>query len=196
MRFISRDSVRVLAASSRFARVPLELFLKVELSGSRLRQHAQRDLKFLIATLAYRNRRSGPQPFHHPETETFLHERKFRTQCRTQCNSVASPFGQHVRTTCSDTKSRTAGRVPYAAPSSQPRLCILQTVEEASDYVAISPITLLCPRCHAQPGAVCEVLADEALEIVHVERIKLALATDAAAKDRIARARIPSKPSE
>jgi uncharacterized protein (UPF0212 family) len=69
-------------------------------------------------------------------------------------------------------------------------------VEEASDYVAISPITLSCPRCHAQSGAACEVLADEALEIVHVERIKLALATDAAAKDRIARARIPSKPSE
>jgi hypothetical protein len=34
------------------------------------------------------------------------------------------------------------------------------------------------------------------LEIVHVERIKVALAMDVAAKDRIAHARIPSKPSE
>jgi len=69
-------------------------------------------------------------------------------------------------------------------------------VEEISESVAISPMAVACPRCHAEPGALCEVLTDDALEIVHVERIKLALATDAAAKDRIARARIPSKPSE
>jgi hypothetical protein len=57
-------------------------------------------------------------------------------------------------------------------------------------------MAVVCPRCGVQPGVVCEVLADRALEIVHVERIKLALAMDVAAKDRIARARIPSKPSE
>jgi hypothetical protein len=57
-------------------------------------------------------------------------------------------------------------------------------------------MAVVCPRCRVQPGVVCEVLADRALEIVHVERIKLALAMDVAAKDRIARARIPSKPSE
>jgi hypothetical protein len=49
------------------------------------------------------------------------------------------------------------------------------------DYVAISPISLTCPRCHAEPGAACEVL-DEDLEIVHVERIELATEMDGPAK--------------
>jgi hypothetical protein len=69
-------------------------------------------------------------------------------------------------------------------------------VEELPEYVAISPIALVCPRCKAEPGDVCEVLFGEGLEIVHVERIKLALAMDVSAKDRIAHARIPSKPSD
>jgi hypothetical protein len=45
--------------------------------------------------------------------------------------------------------------------------------------VATSPIALLCPRCHAEPGEVCEVLLNEGLEIVHIERIQAALALDA-----------------
>ena len=53
-----------------------------------------------------------------------------------------------------------------------------KTVECLSPaYVAISPMSLTCPRCHAVPGTACEVL-DEELEIVHVERIKLAIVMD------------------
>lgn len=47
-------------------------------------------------------------------------------------------------------------------------------------HVATSPITVACPRCHAEAGDVCEVLLREGLEIVHVERIQIALAIDAA----------------
>jgi hypothetical protein len=63
---------------------------------------------------------------------------------------------------------------------------ILHAVEEFPKHVAISPITLTCPKCHAKPGDVCEVLSGKKLEIVHVERIKLALEMDVAAKDRLA----------
>ena len=55
-------------------------------------------------------------------------------------------------------------------------------MEGLPDHVAISPIAIVCPRCHAEPGDVCEVLLGEGLEIVHVERIKVALAMDVAAK--------------
>jgi hypothetical protein len=44
--------------------------------------------------------------------------------------------------------------------------------------VATSPITLRCPCCHAEPGDVCEVLLNEGLGIVHVERTQAALAVD------------------
>jgi hypothetical protein len=46
--------------------------------------------------------------------------------------------------------------------------------------VAVSPITLTCPKCHAVAGDVCEVLLGQGLEIVHVERINAALALDRA----------------
>jgi hypothetical protein len=64
------------------------------------------------------------------------------------------------------------------------------------EYIAISPMTLRCPRCKADPGEVCEVLLDQGLEIVHVERIKAAIAFDITAKERFDRARISSKPAE
>jgi hypothetical protein len=70
------------------------------------------------------------------------------------------------------------------------------TVEPLPDYVAISPIALTCPRCKAEPGDVCEVLVDQGLEIIHVERIKLALAKDVSAKGKLARARIAARRSE
>jgi hypothetical protein len=50
------------------------------------------------------------------------------------------------------------------------------------EHIAISPMTLRCPKCNAEPGEVCEVLLNEGLEIVHIERIATALALDAAAK--------------
>ena len=48
------------------------------------------------------------------------------------------------------------------------------------EHVAISPMTLVCPRCSAQPGRVCE-LFDGEVELIHVERIKMAAARDVAA---------------
>jgi hypothetical protein len=64
-------------------------------------------------------------------------------------------------------------------------------VDKLPDHIAISPITIACPKCKAAPGDICEVLLGGGMEIVHVERIALALAMDVAAK-----ARIPSKPLE
>jgi hypothetical protein len=49
------------------------------------------------------------------------------------------------------------------------------------EHVAISPMSLVCPRCGAQPGQVCE-LFDGEVELVHVERIKMAATRDIAAK--------------
>jgi hypothetical protein len=45
--------------------------------------------------------------------------------------------------------------------------------------VAISPMSLSCPRWHAQPGAVCIVLADR-IEGIHIERINWAVQMDIA----------------
>jgi uncharacterized protein (UPF0179 family) len=49
------------------------------------------------------------------------------------------------------------------------------------EHIAISPITLNCPRCSAQPGQVCDIFDGE-VEVVHVERIKWAAAMDVVAK--------------
>jgi hypothetical protein len=48
-------------------------------------------------------------------------------------------------------------------------------------YIAVSPITLVCPRCKAKPGKVCEIF-DGQIESVHIERIKAAVAMDVAVK--------------
>jgi hypothetical protein len=45
-------------------------------------------------------------------------------------------------------------------------------------------MSLVCPRCNAEPGEVCEVLPADGLEIFHVERIKAAAAMDLLAKKR------------
>jgi|SRR5580658_10301678 hypothetical protein len=49
------------------------------------------------------------------------------------------------------------------------------------ERIAISPITLNCPQCRAQPGQVCDIFDGE-VEVVHVERIKWAAAMDVVAK--------------
>jgi uncharacterized protein (UPF0179 family) len=49
------------------------------------------------------------------------------------------------------------------------------------EHIAISPITLNCPRCSAQPGQVCDIFDGE-VEVVHVERIEWAAAMDVVAK--------------
>lgn len=64
-------------------------------------------------------------------------------------------------------------------------MCHTPSVDKLPEYIAISPITLVCPRCHAEPGDVCEVVLGEGLEIVHVERIKAAAAVDFIAKERL-----------
>jgi hypothetical protein len=49
------------------------------------------------------------------------------------------------------------------------------------DYIPISPVTLVCPRCKAKPGRACDLLDGE-VEIVHIERIAAAAKGDVAAK--------------
>jgi hypothetical protein len=54
-------------------------------------------------------------------------------------------------------------------------------VEKPPLSIAISPVTLACPRCGAAPGVVCEIIGG-GVEVVHVERIKAAAAMDSAAE--------------
>jgi hypothetical protein len=68
-----------------------------------------------------------------------------------------------------------------------------KVIEKLPEYVAISPITLLCPKCKTEPGKPCVVLVDEGLEAVHVERIKAAVVLDIVAKALFDRAGMPSK---
>jgi len=49
----------------------------------------------------------------------------------------------------------------------------LEIQPDSTKRIAISPITLTCPRCGAGAGQVCE-LFDGEVELVHVERIKAA----------------------
>lgn len=77
--------------------------------------------------------------------------------------------------------------------------CLMSTViEKTPEYVAISPITLLCPKCNAEPGKPCAVFLEKGLEAVHVERIKAAVILDIAGKERFdrQRLRLPSKASD
>lgn len=60
----------------------------------------------------------------------------------------------------------------------------LFAITRLPEHIAISPITLLCPRCGAVPGKVCEVVDGE-IEIVHLDRIKAALKLDEAARAAI-----------
>jgi hypothetical protein len=54
-------------------------------------------------------------------------------------------------------------------------------VKRVLKKVATSPMTLVCPRCGARPGKICE-LFDGEVELVHVDRIDAATLMDAAAK--------------
>src|ERR1700691_1041721 len=56
-------------------------------------------------------------------------------------------------------------------------------IDKFPEQLAISPMALLCPRCHAEPGNICEVFGGD-LEIVHIERIKAAAILDEAAGNR------------
>jgi hypothetical protein len=58
---------------------------------------------------------------------------------------------------------------------------------QVPERLAISPMTLVCPRCHAAAGQVCKVVAGEL--VVHVERIAATAAKDVAARHRLAKSR-------
>jgi hypothetical protein len=58
---------------------------------------------------------------------------------------------------------------------------VLEMQPESTKYIAVSPMTLNCPRCGAKPGQVCGTLDGEA-ELIHVERIEAAAAMDVAAR--------------
>jgi hypothetical protein len=48
----------------------------------------------------------------------------------------------------------------------------------------ISPVTLICPECHAKPGKDCATIPGAFVGIVHVARIKAAAKLDRANKAR------------
>lgn len=49
------------------------------------------------------------------------------------------------------------------------------------EYLPISPMALVCPRCKAKSGEPCIGIGDE-LELVHLQRIEAAAKADVAAK--------------
>ena len=60
--------------------------------------------------------------------------------------------------------------------------CYVVEIQPAgTKYIAVSPMTLNCPRCGAKRGQVCGTLGTRG-ELVHVERIEAATAMDVAAK--------------
>jgi hypothetical protein len=54
-------------------------------------------------------------------------------------------------------------------------------MEKAPEYVAVSPMTLWCPRCKAKPEIACDMLDDE-VAVIHLERVEAAIPVDQAAK--------------
>ena len=51
-------------------------------------------------------------------------------------------------------------------------------------YIPISPVTLVCPQCGAKAGKACKMLRGE-IELIHVERIFAAAASDIVAKKEL-----------
>jgi hypothetical protein len=62
----------------------------------------------------------------------------------------------------------------------------LKACPELPERIATNPITLVCPRCHAGAGQVCDVVAGE-FEVVHMERIVAAAAETVGARHRTPR---------
>jgi hypothetical protein len=59
-----------------------------------------------------------------------------------------------------------------------------------AEFVAVNPMTLVCPLCKAVEGHSCETAANPS-EPVHLERIAAALKIDVAAKEKLVRS-LPS----
>jgi len=51
---------------------------------------------------------------------------------------------------------------------------------DVPEHLPISPVTLICPECHAKPGEDCVTLPGGFVGIVHVSRIKAAAKLDRA----------------
>ncbi|HEX4423796.1 MAG TPA: hypothetical protein VH079_00250 [Terriglobales bacterium] len=49
------------------------------------------------------------------------------------------------------------------------------------EFVAVSPITLACPRCKAEPNKACDML-DDLVALIHLERIEAAISLHQATK--------------
>ena len=49
------------------------------------------------------------------------------------------------------------------------------------EFIDVSPKTLICPRCKAEPGEACVKLKNT-IELIHLERIEAAAEIDRAAK--------------
>jgi hypothetical protein len=54
------------------------------------------------------------------------------------------------------------------------------------EFVAVNPMTLVCPLCKAVAGHSCKTAANDS-EPVHLERIAAALKKDVAAKEKLVR---------
>jgi hypothetical protein len=58
---------------------------------------------------------------------------------------------------------------------------MLDDMKNVPEYVAVSPMTLECPRCQAKPGAAWDML-DDAIALIQLERIEAAITLDESAK--------------
>ena len=66
--------------------------------------------------------------------------------------------------------------VVHTRPKKSPSRHALR-MAKLPEHIAISPMTLTCPRCGAKAGEVCE-LFDGEVEVVHVARIEAAAARE------------------
>ena len=79
-----------------------------------------------------------------------------------------------------------AGRCPVNGeqeyPSSAARVVAecraMAKKTDVPGYLTISPLTLVCPKCHAKPGKDCVALPGGVVGLVHVSRIKAAAKLD------------------
>jgi len=55
---------------------------------------------------------------------------------------------------------------------------------DVPERLPISPVTLVCPECHAEPGTDCVIIPGAFVGIVHISRIKAAAILDRANKAR------------
>jgi hypothetical protein len=47
--------------------------------------------------------------------------------------------------------------------------------EAATEHISVDPMNVACPRCHAEPAAVCESELGKFFEIINIERIEAAI---------------------